>query len=198
MSYGVTLYAVDLADLRAKAAERAPRLARLRESHGGWMASLDDWFTRDIEAGAPTAERALEALLAQTPPAALEKQHAFVYAYAFEILCDDAGARLANGAVYPASPLFVEEVDRALDALRIASAFRLSRLAFGGAPVELPTPADFPSIGFVDAKTVARAADQLDGAHLHDSLPEPVRAAIAELHEAAATAEGRSLVGFYY
>jgi hypothetical protein len=197
MSYGLTLYSVDLDKLGAALGSRDEALHRtICERLHDDLEQLAEWFEDEIEEGAPAPAEAVGALLRGED---LE-DHGFMYAYALELIIRHFGRALDNAAFYPCDTEFLEDVDAALAELGAPDELLTEDLQFGGLPFELPEPDDFPGAGHWDASLVASAHAKLGSVVVPASLEEPVGQAVAAvqrwLGEAASRRE--AIVGFYY
>ncbi len=150
MGYGFMIWAVDTDKLRQVAGSKDEKLRRMiggrfkRE-----LAQLDDMFSN------PTAYEALREIIDGTIP---DGARGGVYAYAFKLLVEHFGKFQDNGCVYPWSSPELKPLNDALAELGVP--FKFSTLYWGGLPVKLPSPDDFPSTGWVrpdEVKTVDAA-----------------------------------------
>lgn len=202
MSYGLVPYACDIFALRRAVGIGVPLgeaiLAKIRERQRGPIQSHDEWFTKRIAAGALTMDQALSRLILAPR---LEPRHGWVFGYALQLLAEDTGERLPNSMVYPASLAFLDAIDAGLAHVGIPEPFRMSRLAFSGAPIRLPKIEDFPAIGWIESSAVAAAREAFSQAKIDPedpALSTPVRMALGEIQAWTVHAKGRGLVGFYF
>jgi hypothetical protein len=202
VSYGLVPYACDIYALRRSVGIGVPLgdaiLAKIRERQRWPIESHDKWFAERIAAGAPTMDRALSSLVLGPR---LDGRHAWVFGYALQILTQETGHRLDNSMVYPASLAFLDAIDAGLGHIGIPEPFRMSRLAFSGAPVKLPRIEDFPAIGWIESRAVTAARDAFAEAKIDPqdpALSTPVRMALGEIQAWTVQAKGRGLVGFYF
>jgi hypothetical protein len=85
----------------------------------------------------------------------------FQYGYALELLCHFCGDMLANNRVYPLSIDRFDAIDRAWAQLGLNDILKMSRLVYGGSPIELPVIDDLPTIGYLTAAECELANDRL-------------------------------------
>ncbi len=85
----------------------------------------------------------------------------FQYGYALELLCHFCGDILANNRVYPLSIDRFDAIDRAWAQLGLNDILKMSRLVYGGSPIELPVIDDLPTIGYLTAAECELANDRL-------------------------------------
>lgn len=201
MSYGICVYATDVAALRRLVGVGVPvadtQLRILREKQGWAMESFDRWFEREIAEGAPKMADALEALLIGKKP---NPRHGFAYAYALELLCAHCGRTEYNSTVYPASFAMIDDIDAAIAYLGVSDGFRIARLVLSGPPVAIPSPADFPAIGWIENAVVEEARQAFRARPIVDAdpIPNALRMALAQVQDWTTHAKGMDLVGFYY
>ena len=155
MSLLIHPYAVDLDELRHIVGSRnASYLRALREQFAEDLADLDASDDEDAEGDdrVISATDALADLIAGGPYRE-GWHHAPKYGYVLRLLCED------RGEMRPNSWTFAEEADRLLEAAGVpAPVLRVGdHLTYRGAPVAMPEPDDFPSIGYLEA-TEARVA----------------------------------------
>lgn len=187
MGYGVMAYRVDIDRLRTLCGSgdnqaRRAICGRFRTD----IARLNDDLDCSNDRGAPSVFTAIEHLVMggdKTLPGHL-------YGYGFKYMVEFSGRFLNNGPFYPCPSSYLEStVDPALRAT--GAAISMSDLIFRGAPVDFPSPDDFPAIGYWTAAEVAAAAGPLQS-----GTTEEVRTVAA--WAASAAAEDKGVVGFYH
>jgi len=207
MSYGITPIAVSLAKVEGvigpqKAGGLFGRL--FGTSHASLLKEIKRRFSYRFEQddvdeeGEPTLEQALADLLAGSD---LDESYGHKYAYAFELLCDHFGDFLDNSAWSAMRTEWAEQVEGAMKKAGIAEdAISVSsHLMFRGAPISIPTPDDFPFVGFLRRGEIDNAAQAIDTADL-SSMDEEVRESVEQLREWCDRCREleRDLVCFYY
>ena len=85
----------------------------------------------------------------------------FQYGYALKILCHFCGDMLANNRVYPLAMDSFDAIDRAWAKIGLNDILRMSRLVYGGSPIQLPVINDFPTIGYLTAAECELANNRL-------------------------------------
>ena len=143
MSYGLSLYLVDLAKLHGAVGSGDDKLRRMI---GGRfkdrLAHDDEYFASEIEAGAPTRYEAVRAVIEGGP---FDKKHAFQYGYAFRTICEFYGRPLFNNHFSPFRGNWLEIVDEGLAALGI-TAVHVTDFMYGTPPSPIPSD-DLPTYG---------------------------------------------------
>jgi hypothetical protein len=147
MGYAYSVYAVDLAKLKALWGSADAKLdAKLAKQHAADYRDKDEWFDHYIAKGAPTFATAMTEVLAGK---ATQKKHGFMYGYAIEQLCRHLGARVDKESL----TWFDEVLD---PLLKKAKQPKLAKLLCRGIfPMPIPKPGDFPEIGTIDTKAGA-------------------------------------------
>jgi hypothetical protein len=143
MSMALTVYLVDLAKARAAIGSRDDKLRR--QICGRFKADLeraDEWFSSEIEGGAPKRYDAMKAVFDGGP---FERRGAFQYGYAYEMIVRHFGKYLNNNDFSPFRGDWLEQVDRGMQALGLS--LRVTPFMYGRVPDPLPRPADFPGYG---------------------------------------------------
>lgn len=144
MSYSLSLYAVNLAQVREAVGSGDQKLRRMvggrfkRE-----MARDDEWFSDQIGNGAPTRYEALRAVIDGGP---FDESHAFQYAYAYKMLCEFHGRFLDNSSFSPFRGRWLDVVDEGLASLGV-KAVSVGEFTYGSLPSPLPRPDDLPDYG---------------------------------------------------
>jgi hypothetical protein len=198
MGYGVMAYAID-DDVWGVVGARSEELLRLcLRGAEDTIASIDE-FVADfgaVEPPLPDARTALRHLVMGEP---YHPRAGFAYAYWFERLCEDGGQSLRNDAWMPIRMAFLEQVQEGLTSAGVTGV-SINAIVFGGLPIALPAPDDFPGMGYVaraDAPAQLAAIDAGDVS----VVPDPyVREAIAQLRDwlRYCADSGRDLVCFYH
>lgn len=193
MGYGFMAFSVDVEKLKQVAGSKDEKLVRMI---GGRFKDKirrrDEW--NDDGPG-------LKVLLAQIVNGEpLEDPRRHLYAYAFELLVEHFGKFLDNGAIYPFSMDYIDQVDAAFKQMGVSDVVSLSRFWTRGLPVPLPRPDDFPGTGYMTADEVATANERLRGAPEPTSGDPDVVDAVACVRGwlAAAAAANRGIVAYYY
>ncbi|HXE51877.1 MAG TPA: hypothetical protein VN541_02635 [Tepidisphaeraceae bacterium] len=92
----------------------------------------------------------------------------YLYGYAVEATCLHVGRKLPN--VCPIGSSWIEEVDAFLESTEVP--VRLSDLVYGGSPVLIPEPDDYPFIGKWPATQIPDALAALKQLDLSDADPD--------------------------
>lgn len=191
MGYGLMGYAVDVEGLQRFVGSQDEKTRRMICGRfRGEMQRLDDSFSYAPE---PSTRDAIYRIVhGEAKPGA-----AFKYAYAFKLIVEHFGRHLPNGALYPIRGEYMDAVDGALSAGGV-TAISLSGLSYGGFPVELPRPDDFPGTGYLTAAQVVEADDQLRA--MADPADPEVLDAVQDLRAwtREARAKGWGIVAFYH
>ena len=193
MSHAFSVFAVDLARLKEVRAGKDHKLmVALRKKYARRFAENSEWFAKEIAAGAPTLDQALERIIAGKIPRA---EHGFQYGYAVELLCIHLGTRIDQEAI----SWFDAQLDPLLKrANKKANTFEL--LGLGKLPFPLPAAKDFPQIGTLDAKGLATLETAL--ADIAPLAPEksPAALTIADVQGwiSRAARKQRGIVWFVY
>jgi hypothetical protein len=198
MSYGLTLYSVNLDTVAAALGSRDDALFRtICERFHDDLEALAVWFVEDIQDGAVEPVEALGTLLRGDEV----DVDGFMYAYALELIICHFGRALDNAAFHPCEETeFLAHVDVALAELGAPADLLTEDLQYGELPFELPEPDDFPGFGHWPASLVATAHAKLGGVAVPTSLDSPVREAVVAVQGWLVEAAGRheAIVGFYY
>lgn len=150
MSYGYTPYRVPVGRIEALLADPdSGEVERLLGALAEPIRDHDEYFDDAIASGHPGLADAIRQLIAGR----MRGDCGYVYAYAFEQLCDHYGEALDNTYTGP-----VEEFDDALRALGVRGPVTMDFQGFEP-PIPLPDPEDFPSCVALSAKQCAEAAD---------------------------------------
>ncbi|WTW93891.1 hypothetical protein OG216_11090 [Streptomycetaceae bacterium NBC_01309] len=196
MSLSLSLF---LADPEVTRAVVGSGDVRVRRAIGGRfkqeMARDDDYFSSEIESGAPTRYAALTAVVDGGPFAT---GHGFQYGYAYRMICAFHGRRLWGNMFSPFKFAWLEHVDKGLKSVGI-DAVEVSEFGYG-LPDPLPST-DLPGHGVWTPGQCAAALTQYEAVTDEQwaDLDSEVREAIEEiggwLREARAN-PGRGVVGF--
>jgi hypothetical protein len=197
-SYGIVPYVVQLDPLRAFAGAAAPAIVeRLTTRFKREIETNALVFKRQIDAGAPTLDRALTEICNGQFAG---KSHGSQYAYAVELLCAQYGEKQANQLVYPIDDQWViRMVDPIFQQLGIASSLTMKRLIHGAWPIEVPTSEHLPYGGFLDVDEVYHAVNAMRGVQM-PPFDRDVMNVIGSVRGWLETAAARraGLVCFYY
>ncbi|MFJ4921015.1 hypothetical protein [Streptomyces sp. NPDC088725] len=133
MSSSLSVYLLDVAATRALVGSRDAQLLQvIRESFGDELAFDDDYFSHEIERGAPTAYEALRAVV-EGGPFSDDEGHAFQYGYAYRRLCSLTGSFLDNDCFTPHRGGWLSEAGQGMKALGI-TAVSVEDFEFGHLP----------------------------------------------------------------
>ncbi|MEU5402217.1 hypothetical protein ABZ348_23310 [Streptomyces sp. NPDC005963] len=161
MSSSLSVYLLDVAATRALVGSCDEQLLEtVRRSFGDDLARDDDYFSSEIEQGAPTAYEALRAVV-HGGPFSDDKNHAFQYGYAYRRLCELTGSFLDNSSFTPHRGDWLSTVDQGLAALGV-TAVSVEEFSYGSG---LPTPvprAYTPGCGEWTPDRIAEALGQFD------------------------------------
>jgi hypothetical protein len=158
MSYGFMVYALDLDKLKAACGSSDDKLRRM----------ICGRFKRDLQShdegkdeGELTVREALRQIIMGGAP---DSRSGSTYAYAFKLLCEHFGKFLPNAPLLPIRLSFIDDVDGALREMGAFDAVSLSKLAYRGLPINLPSPDDFPMTGYMTPEEIRPALAQLSAA----------------------------------
>ncbi|MGW0732422.1 DUF7691 family protein [Streptomyces sp. NPDC002851] len=169
MSSGLTVHLLDLNATRAIIGSRDEQLLEvIRTNFSDQLDHDDDWFSSEIEDGAPTAYEALRTVV-NGGPFSDNEDHAFQYAYAYKLLCSLTGAFLNNSCFSPFKGDWLSVVDQGLRDLRI-TAVSLEDFWLGSLPQELPRT-HIPSSGEWTPEQITRALQQFEETKAADHAP---------------------------
>lgn len=150
MSEAIHVYAVPLENLKqllgSGAIKAAATICRLQADR---LAAVDDI---DDEAEMTCADAVTELITGRISNS--ESRH--LYGYALEAICCSLGTELPNICPISAGSTYIEDGDRMLQQKRVP--LQLTDLVFGGGPVDIPRPDDYPFIGWWPAEQIAQAA----------------------------------------
>ncbi|WP_232668183.1 DUF7691 family protein [Pseudonocardia sp. TRM90224] len=142
MSYGLSVYLVDLALVRGAIGSGDVKLRRMI---GGRfkqkMAQADEWFEDQIQDGAPPRYEALRAVIEGGP---FDKNFAFQYGYAYQMICEFHGRYLFNNHFSPFRGAWLEEVDKGFEQLGVKAVG--VKAVYDTPPAPIPS-SDLPCYG---------------------------------------------------
>lgn len=187
MSYCVQPYAVRIDDVKSL----------LGSNDLSLVPTLKSRFPRHFEDAGEDDELTQEAALADLLTGnELNPDYGHLYGYALEMLCWHAGELLTNRCWSAMRSDWFETVDDAISAAGIPYSL-IGTIFFRGAPVKIPRPDDFPTIGYVLNSEIAPAIEAL-GKPLSGADGE-IRKSVMEVRLWLATCRERrcDLVTFY-
>jgi hypothetical protein len=190
MSSGINVYAVPIERLKQLVGSRdLGTIDAIVEGHEEFLSSIDDI---DEEAELTCADAVAQLLNGELS----EDAPGYLYGYAVEAICSHVGETLPNICPIAGASDWIEEVDALLE--RKGIPVRLNALLYGGSPVPIPEPDDYPFIGKWTAAELAAAKSAFESADLTDVDPEMAETLqqMRDWVEAAAKKPGASLVGF--
>jgi hypothetical protein len=123
----------------------------------------------------------------------------YLYGYALKAICAHIGQELPEISGVAGASDWMNEVDGVLESKGLP--MTLNALVYGGSPVEIPEPDDYPFIGKWDASKVPAALASFRAADLSDVEDDEIAETITQMRqwlEAAAQKAGTSLIGFLY
>lgn len=190
MSSAITVYAVSLDRLKQLIGSRdLAVIDAVMSNRKDFLATVDDI---DDEAEM-TCAQALAELINDSPD---KDGPGYLYGYALEALCAYAGAELPNICPIARGSEWIEAIDALLE--RHQAPVQLSDLVYGGSPVPIPEPDDYPFIGRWPADKIPAtlaAVHAMDVTQLDQDTAETL-GQIRGWLEAAAGKPGSSIVGF--
>jgi hypothetical protein len=197
MGYGVMAYAIGDEVWHAVGAGSEELLELYLHGADDTVASIDELLAGlgPVEPPLPDARQALRHLVMGEP---YHPRAGFAYAYWFKHLCED-GQFLRNDAWMPIRVAFLDEVQDGLTRAGVTGV-SVSAMVFGGLPIALPAPDDFPGMGYVSRADAPAQLAAIDAGDL-SAVPDPhVREAIEQLRGwlQVCADSGRDLVCFYH
>ncbi|MFG2739409.1 MULTISPECIES: DUF7691 family protein [Streptomyces] len=160
MSSSLSVYLLDVAATRALVGSRNDQLLEvISDRFGDDLARDDNYFSYEIEQGAPKAYEALRAVV-HGGPFSDEEDHAFQYGYAYKRLCSLTGSFLDNSSFTPHRGDWLSVVDQGLKALGI-TAVSVEEFSYGGLPSPLPYTF-IPGCGEWTPGQIAQALEQFE------------------------------------
>lgn len=206
MGYGITPLATDLARVKkALGSKNKPLLPKLRTEFADQFGTIDDVDADDFDED-DDEENGEERIDTSTAMGQLingEKllpRYGFRYAYCLEMICQHDGEFMPNDKFCPMGVEWAERVDESLKKAGVpAKVFSLLKVMFRGMPVKLPPPDDFPAVGYLTAKEVAKVLPYFAKIKL-EKVEADVREAIAQVRSWLETCGKRKcdFVCFYY
>ena len=190
MSYAINVYAVSVERLKEIAGSRdKAMLDAILAKQASFLSTIDDIDDEMEMTCADALSKMINGQISHDDPG-------YLYGYALESLCAQVGVELPN--ICPISDVgeWIEEVDAILETGSVP--IRVSDLVNSGSPVPIPTPDDFPFIGFWLADEIPAALAALRSlplAGLADEMAETLAQIRGWLEEAAIT-PGASVIGF--
>ena len=124
------------------------------------------------------------------------KQLRYLYGYGLEAICAHIGEELPNICPIARATAWIKGVDALLESKGVS--VRLTTLVFGGSPVPIPEPDDYPGIGEWSASEVPAALAALRSLDL-TGVDEEMAETFAQIRgwlEEAAKRPGVSIIGF--
>ncbi|MEZ4373777.1 MAG: hypothetical protein R3B07_23350 [Polyangiaceae bacterium] len=155
MGYSVMAYTIGVERLRRLFSQPEARAARtlryVTRSGRGSIQSTNNNFEDEIAEGCPPIELALEQLLFGKPQ---HPDHAYMYGYALELICDAYGSFLNNHdwSGMPRSS-YLETVAEALDP---TGSDAVRQLLYRGSPARaVPKAYEWPCIGYLEESEIS-------------------------------------------
>lgn len=197
MGYGVMAYAVGEPVWQALGCRSEEMVDLLEWDAGDLIEFLDEALAtpRPGQPPLPDARTALRQLVMGEP---LDQRAGVAYAYWFKQMCE-SGEFLRNDAWMPIRMAFFDDVEQALRRLGVTGV-SVRDIVFGGLPIPLPPPDDFPGMGCTPAKEARVLLERLSGVDLSSEPDRYVREAIEQLTGWLRTCadRGLDLVCFYH
>ncbi len=141
MSSTLNIYAVAFDRLKQVPGSGDRRLAEAIGADLEYFLSQVDEL-RDEEEPAPSCREAVAQILEGAP---LAPHLGYLYGYALEAICAHLGRELPNVPAISRASAWIDGVDEFLRGNGVP--VRLSGLVYGGCPVDIPPPDDYPCIG---------------------------------------------------
>lgn len=155
MSSAVYVYSVPVSRLRAAPGSKDPELLAALDSLGGFFKTIDKLAENldEDDERPPTCATAYRRIIQGGPYA---DRFGYVYGYAYEGLCLALGVQAERCWIPIAgSADWFREIDAALGALAIG--LKVTDLLYRGSLIDIPTPDDFPGLGWWTAEEAAAA-----------------------------------------
>lgn len=164
MSSAINVYAVSLERLKEVVGSRDQAMIdAIVEAHEDFLDSIDE-IDEDLELTcADAVAKLINGELSEEVPG-------YLYGYAIEAICAHIGEELPNICPIAGASDWIEEVDALLE--RKGIPVGLNQLVYGGAPVPIPEPDDYPFIGKWTPTELPAAKAAFAGADLTDVDPE--------------------------
>jgi hypothetical protein len=125
----------------------------------------------------------------------LNESHGYLYGYALEALCMQLGAELPNISGISGAGEWIEKTDSMLARHQVP--LSLSTLVYGGSPIQIPQPDDYPFIGSWPVREIASALSVLERIDKNALDPEMAETfGQLEGWMTAALERGSAIIGF--
>ena len=196
MSYALVVYSVPLDELRSVFNSHDNELLEAIESEdAGFLAETDEIFQDHRDDGPFTCLGAIAQIINGEK---FRTSWDGLYVYAFEAICRALGGELDNRAFQP--PIrweWIETVDESL--VKIGFPLRVSQLAVGGCPIDIPHNAGIPAVGWWSPQDMRAVHPTLDGVLL-DGVDADIAEAVTNIRswlDEARQSDQVCLVGIY-
>jgi hypothetical protein len=197
MGYGVMAYAVDEAVWATIGCRSEEMVSLLEWGADDLVGFLDGVLAAKRPDGRPLpdARTALRQMVMGEP---LDERAGVAYAYWFKRMCE-SGQFLRNDAWMPIRIQFFDDVEAAL-ARAGAGGVSIRDMVFGGLPITLPPPDDFPGMGYTSTMDASALLAMLSAADLSSEPDRYVREAIDQARDwlRICADSKRDLVCFYH
>jgi hypothetical protein len=199
----LTVYAVPLDELARVPGSRDRALidAVVAESEYSFsqvdeMAERFDEEEDGEENRVPTCRVALTRLVEGEDLGDVPGHHGYVYGYVLEGVCSHLGEEMENVSAISGSSRWMDGIDRLLAEVEVP--LSLVDLVYGGSPIRIPEPDDYPAIGRWSPEQVERALGPLRGVYAEPSKGDEWDTVlqIRRWVEFAAARPGHGIVGF--
>jgi hypothetical protein len=190
MSSAINAYAVPLDRLKqvVGSGDQAT-IDAIVAGHKAFLSSIDDI---DDEATITCADAVADLVNGEI----VENVPGYLYGYGLEAICAHIGEELPNICPIARATAWIKGVDALLESKGVS--VRLTTLVFGGSPVPIPEPDDYPGIGEWSASEVPAALAALRSLDL-TGVDEEMAETFAQIRgwlEEAAKRPGVSIIGF--
>lgn len=189
MSSTLSVYAIDLERLRQIAGSGDQvAMKEIADSQREFLQGID-------EIDEETEMRCVDALAEIINGSISDEGPGYLYGYALEAICAHLGKTLPNIPSIAGATDWIDEMEEALSG---HGGDVLSGLVYGGSPVKIRTPDDYPLIGSWPAEKIPTALEAMKSVD-RSELEEEADETFGQIHEwlmAAAKKPGVSLVGF--
>jgi hypothetical protein len=157
MGYGLTVYTVQLDQLKRAIGSRDAALAdAVIEAHRELLEGVDQIGAEaEADGSDPVSFTAADAVRHLIDNQVVAGAPGYVYGYALQAICSHLGEEIDS--IVPISRVseWADDVDAALAPSQLG--VTLVDLIYGGSPVKIPEPDDWPGIGFWPPEKVAAA-----------------------------------------
>jgi hypothetical protein len=192
MSSTLTVYAISFERLeRVPGSRDLALVGAIGTELEDFLARIDE--LRDDEDETPSCREAVAQIVAGAP---LSPHLGYLYGFALEAICAYIGRELPNVSGICGTSAWVDQVD---DYLRSEGVpVGLAGLIYGGCPVEIPEPDDYPFIGSWPPQVIPSALGAIRGVET-EGLDYEMAETIAQIRawlEAAAENPEEGLIGF--